>query len=144
MATVTTLNEVRFAAGVAADLTELAEVRDALADALRTCRWSVEDAFRVLICADEAMANALSHGSAQAGTIDVRFRVDQGAVKLVIGDHCTEEASIPSPLAIPDDTSEHGRGVILMRALADAFRMMRRPTGTLVALRFRVAEGAAR
>jgi anti-sigma regulatory factor (Ser/Thr protein kinase) len=144
MATATTSSEVRFAAGVVADLTELAEVRDALADALCRCRWSDEDAFRVLVCADEAMANAVSHGSAEAGTIDIRFRVDQGAVNLVIGDHCTTETSIPSPLAIPDDTSEHGRGVILMRALADVFRMMRRPTGTLVALRFRVAEGAAR
>ena len=144
MATVATHCGVRFAADVAADLTELAAVRDALTDALDECGWSQEDAFRVLICADEAMANALGHGSDPAGTIDVRFRVSATAAALVIGDHCTRLIELPQRDALPDDTCEHGRGVILMRALADAFRMQRRPAGTLVALTFRTADGCAR
>lgn len=143
MATVATQSGVRFAAEVAADLTELAAARDTLADALQECGWSEEDAFRVLVCADEAMANALSHGSTGAGMIDIRFRVSTSAAALVIGDHCTELVEIPQHTAPPDDTCEHGRGVILIRALADAFRIQRSHAGTMVALAFRTAEGCA-
>ncbi len=144
MPTVATASGVRFAAEVTADLSELAGARDALADALHECGWSQEDAFRVLICADEAMANALSHGSALADTIDIRFRVSTTATALVIGDHCSAVIEVPQADVLPDDTCEHGRGVILMRALADAFRIQRRPVGTMVALAFRAAEGCAR
>jgi anti-sigma regulatory factor (Ser/Thr protein kinase) len=85
------------------------------------------------------MANAVSHGSAPAGTIDIRFRVSTAAVALVIADHCTGLIDIPQSDALPDDTCEQGRGMILMRALADAFRMWRRTDGTMVALAFRTA-----
>ena len=143
MATVATQSGVRFAAQVPAELSELAAVRDALAAALQECGWSQEDAFRVLICADESMANALSHGSASADTIDIRFRVSTTAAALVIGDHCTDVVHVPHDPAVPDDTCEHGRGVILIRALADAFRIQRSHAGTMVALAFRPAEGCA-
>lgn len=143
MATVATHSGVRFAAQVPAELSALAGARDALAGALHECEWSQEDAFRVLICADEAMANALSHGSGPAGTIAVRFRVGATAAALAIGDECTDQVHIPQDAAVPDDTSEHGRGVILIRALADAFRIQRSRAGTMVALVFRTAEGCA-
>jgi anti-sigma regulatory factor (Ser/Thr protein kinase) len=90
------------------------------------------------------MANAVSHGSAPAGMIDFRFRVSATAAAFVIGDHRTGVIESPQSDALPDDTCEHGRGVILMRALADAFRMWRRSEGTMVALAFRTAEGSAR
>lgn len=143
MATTAPQRGVRFAAHVPADLTELATVRDTLGDALEECGWSQEDAFRVLICADEAMANALSHGSASAGMIDIKFRVGATAAAVVIGDHHTDVIALPHTDALPDETSEHGRGLILMRALADAFRIQRRNAGTMVALGFRIAEGCA-
>jgi anti-sigma regulatory factor (Ser/Thr protein kinase) len=144
MAAVVTRSVVRFAGDVVADLAEMVTVRDALADALQECGWGEEDAFRVLICADEAMANALSHGSDPAGAIDIRFRVSPGAVSFVTGDHSTGGTQIPPAPALPADTCEHGRGLILMRALADAFRISRRPGGTMVALGFRTAQGCAR
>lgn len=135
---------VRFAAEVTADLAEMATARDTLAGALQECGWSQEDAFRVLICADEAMANAFDHGSTSTDAIDITFRVDPGVVTIVVTDHCSDAAMIPTSAAFPIDTSEHGRGLILMRALADRFRMWHRPTGTIVALGFRAAEGWAR
>jgi len=143
VATVATQSGVRFAVEVPAELSELAGARDVLAAALQECGWSREDAFRVLICADEAMANALSHGSAPADTITVRFRVSTTAAALVIGDQCTDVVHIADEPAVPDDTCEHGRGVILIRALADAFRIQRSDAGTMVALAFRTAEGCA-
>ena len=101
MATVGPQSGVRFAAEVTADLAEMAAARDTLAGALQECGWSQEDAFRVLICADEAMANALSHGSAPAGMIDIGFRVSTTAAAFVIGDHCAGVIDIPSPRRSP-------------------------------------------
>lgn len=144
MATLCTRHRVRYDAHVAAALTDLAVARDALADALDECSWGQEDTFRVLICADEAMANALDHGSTSTGAIGITFRVDPDAVTIVVADHCSDAAMIPTSAAFPIDTSEHGRGLILMRALADRFRMWHRPTGTMVALGFRAAERWAR
>ena len=144
MATVCTRHRVRYDAHVAADLTDLAVARDALADALDECSWGQEDTFRVLICADEAMANAFDHGSTSTDAIDITFRVDPGVVTIVVTDHCSDAAMIPTSAAFPIDTSEHGRGLILMRALSDRFRMWHRPTGTMVALGFRADGGWAR
>ena len=135
MATVCAVPAVRLRTRVAADLAELVAVRDALAEALDTCGWSEEDVFRVLICADEAMANALTHGSDDRG-IDVRFRVDTEHVIVGIGHGCRSAVPIPTALALPLESSEHGRGLILMRALADGFRVRSRPEATLVALVF--------
>lgn len=125
---------VRFAATVAADLTELVSVRDALADALETCGWSEEDAFRVLLCADEAIANACEHGG--CGLIDVRFDVDEVAASFTVDDRRGYSLPIPTPATLPAESSEHGRGLILMRALADTFRVSSRSLGTRVALSF--------
>jgi anti-sigma regulatory factor (Ser/Thr protein kinase) len=134
---------VRFAADVPADLSEMAAARDALAEALADCGWSAEDTFRVLICADEAMANALVHGSGPTGVVGVRFRVDANAAALAIGDEHGAGETISVTPELPDMSEEHGRGLILMRALADAFRVHRHPGGTTVGLVFRAAMGGA-
>ena len=105
-------------------LDALVTVRDALTEALHTARWTEEDAFRVLICADEAMANALTHGRSDDGPIDVRFRVSADQARV----------------STPDTSAEHGRGVILMRALADRLRVRPSLAGTSVGLAFRPAE----
>lgn len=138
-AAATVATAVRFAADVPADLSELAAARDALADALRECGWSAEDTFRVLICADEAMANALVHGSGPADVVGVRFRVDATAAAVAIGDGHGGGESVPEAAGLPETSEEHGRGLIVMRALADAFRIHRHPGGTTVGLVFRTA-----
>lgn len=141
MATAVTHGGVRFAANVAADLAEMVTVRDALADALNECGWVEEDAFRVLLCADEAMANACSHGECATGGIDVRFDVDLAAASVVVGDRRAQNTAIPMPATPPDESNEHGRGLILMRALADTFLVSPRPGGTMVALSFCATAG---
>lgn len=140
MATAVTHGGVCFAATVAADLTELVSVRDALVGALETCGWSEEDAFRVLLCADEAIANACTHGG--CGDIDVRFDVDHGAASFTVDDRRGYSVPVVTPPAPPHESSEHGRGLILMRALADTFRVSSQSLGTRVALSF-CADGGA-
>lgn len=144
MVTAVTSHRVRYDTRVAADLTDMVVARDALADALDECSWSPEDAFRVLICADEAMANALDHGSRSVDAIEIAFRVDPATAAVVITDNGPDTPAAPPSPAVPADSCEHGRGLLLMRALSDRFRIWRRPTGTMVALDFRVAQGWAR
>lgn len=127
----------RVFATVDADPDELRVVRDELADALTQWNWTDEDQFRVLICADEVMANAFSHGSVAGDQVDVRFTVTDTRVVLLVGDPNTQTDEVPSVPSLPDESSEHGRGLLIIQALADTFRVWRRPAGTLVALAFR-------
>ena len=134
---------------VSARRSALVRVRDELAEALGDRSWTEEDTFRVLVCADEAMANALTHGSVGGGEITIRFSVTEARAVLLVADGDTTVAAIRTPAAPPDESSEHGRGLILMHALADTFRVHRRAAGTIVALAFlpealRATKGAAR
>lgn len=126
----------RHRATVAADLTALLDVRDALASALCECGWSDEDSFRVLIGADEAFANALSHGSGEAATVRIAFRVTSATTTVVVADANRDGVPAPAVPVIPPESSEHGRGLILMRALADRMLVRGGAGGTTVALAF--------
>lgn len=136
MGTLAPASSVRWHADVAADLRELIDVRTVLAEALEVCGWGEEDAFRVLICADEAIANALSHGSRGAGTIGAAFRVTASTATVLVSDRNRGAVEIPETQPVPAESSEHGRGLILMRALADRMRLRCGPRGTALALRF--------
>jgi anti-sigma regulatory factor (Ser/Thr protein kinase) len=136
MATLSIQSDVCFSACVPVELAEMARVRDSLGDALTDCGWDEQDAFRVLVCADEAMANALTHGSVDADSVDIRFRVSPSQAALVVEDHYAGFETFPATSELPDESSEHGRGLILMRALADVFHARRHADRTSVALVF--------
>ncbi len=135
---------LNFADDVTADLAELVVVRDRLAQALARCGWSEVDTFRVLLCADEVMANALAHGGGDAATINVQFRVSADEASIVATDNHPTWSVPPAHTALPDESSEHGRGLILMRALADTLRVTTSSLGTSVALILRQREGGER
>ncbi len=133
-----TATATRYCGCIDPSLEALVTVRDALTDALRAAGWSEEDAFRVLVCADEAMANALTHGHTNDAPIDIRFRVGRRAARVAVRDR-RPATTLPTAVSTPDEAAEHGRGLILMRALADRFRIHPSPTGTCVGLAFRPA-----
>ena len=135
MTPVATAPVVSFAGDVPTSLDELVTVRDALAAGLGQCGWSDADTFRVLLCADEAMANALTHGSENTATIDVRFWVSPDSADVVVIDR-RSHTTLPATPELPDTSSEHGRGLVLMRALADTLSVRPRRLGTFVALSF--------
>lgn len=110
--------------------------RDDLAGALEAHDWAEQDAFRVLVCASEALANAVEHGSHGSDSVHVRCTVSATHATLVVTDRGPNSAPAPA-VGVPDEASEHGRGVLLMHALADSLRIRTRATGTLVALAFR-------
>jgi anti-sigma regulatory factor (Ser/Thr protein kinase) len=124
-------------ARVPAELAAVGGLRSTLADALRREGWAGEAAFRVLIASTEAMVNALEHGSAPGGSVDVAFRVSARAVSVRVLDEGRpgRHASLAEPDA-PPVTSRHGRGRLLMRAMADELHVRRHGRGTEVLLGF--------
>lgn len=133
---------IRFVGQVEPSLAALATVRDALARALAATGWGEEDAFRVLLCADEALANALTHGDIADGAIDVRFAVTPRNARLAVRDRHPVNA-LPASTVMPSVKDEHGRGLILMRALADRIRLRATRAGTSLGMAFRPAAVAS-
>lgn len=127
----------RWSGRVPATLPTLASVRVRLARALEASGWNDAEAFRVLVCADEAAANALTHGSRADGTVTAGFAVTRRAARITFADDGARAESIPAVSTAPDDASEHGRGLLLMRALSDRMSVRRRRGRTVVKLGFR-------
>ena len=124
-------------AHVPADLAALGAVRSHLAEALACARWSADASSRVLIASTEALANALEHGSAPGGAVDVTFTVtDETAWVRVLDAGCPGCSAPLDDPAAPAVTSTGGRGRLMMRALADQMRVSPRGHGTEVELAF--------
>jgi anti-sigma regulatory factor (Ser/Thr protein kinase) len=128
---------------VPADLDALAGVRDRLAAALAAERWSEDAAIRVMTASTEALANALAHGSGPGARVEMAFRVTRRAASVRVTDagRPGRRPGLYDEPEVPPEASTHGRGRLLMRALADEVRIRRRGVGTEVRLGF--GRGAA-
>ena len=125
---------------VPADLAALGAVRARLAEALEHERWDADAASRVMTASTEALANALEHGSAPGARVNVAFTVTGRTASVRVID--AGGPGRPSPLddpAAPPVASTHGRGRLLMQALADEMNVRRRGRGTEVQLGFAAA-----
>jgi anti-sigma regulatory factor (Ser/Thr protein kinase) len=118
-------------------------------DALRSLRrvlgrWLTEagaerdEVHDLVMAANEAWQNALEHGTGFARTtIDIELTVDDGNVVITVRDAGRRERSPSDP--------DRGRGIELMRALADEVTLELAPHGSTVRLRraLRVQHGVA-
>jgi anti-sigma regulatory factor (Ser/Thr protein kinase) len=134
---------LRLTAGHAA----LTAGRDAVRDALRLAGWGAEGVELAVLAVDEALANAIEHGSLPGAPVEVRIAVapDGATAEVRVTDRGRPGArpprGIPPP---PPPTSDHGRGLIIMGALADELEIRRAGRGTRLRLRFaRPAAGDA-
>ena len=122
---------------IPADLAALAPVRTMLAQALERRDWSQADVWRVLLVVQEALVNAAEHGSIEGAPIEVRFAVGRTRARVWIRDGGRPGVRPPSGRAVaPPPSQPHGRGRLIMDALADAFESGRSGTGTQVSLLF--------
>ncbi|MFF5707017.1 ATP-binding protein [Streptomyces sp. NPDC012794] len=95
-----------------ADLKAVGEVRRALRELLRhRCRGETADVAELLIT--EVVTNALVH-TEQGAEVSASLR--GGRLRVEVRDHV---ALLPRPYVPSADDGTHGRGLVLMQALAD-------------------------
>jgi len=92
----------------------------------------------ILIAITEAVNNAISHGNRQDETKDVflTFRTDKDQLVFIIEDQGPgfDYNNLPDPTAPENIEQPNGRGVFLMKHLADEVEF--NETGSVVELRF--------
>ena len=117
----------------------LATGRDAVREMLRSAGWGHEGVELAILAVDEALANAIEHGSMPGAPLEIETSVAAGggAAEVLVTDRGRPGARAPLGIpAPPPPSSDHGRGLIIMSALADELEIRRAGRGTRVRLRF--------
>jgi anti-sigma regulatory factor (Ser/Thr protein kinase) len=120
-----------------ADLSEVRGLREALAAALARNGWSEDGVGRVVLAVTEALTNAVEHGSADAGHIELSFLVTGSYAVVRVADDGRPGVPVPvgDPVAPPLE-STRGRGRLIMHALAQRVTTAPVGEGTEVILEF--------
>lgn len=121
----------------------LAFVRGAVTCILERGGWPPEELPRVILATSEGVTNAIEHGSPAGAPVLIEVRIDGDGADLRIVDE--GRPGVPVPVISetpPPPSSPRGRGLIIMRTLADEFHVGGRGTGTEVWMRFDRAAAA--
>lgn len=114
-------------------------------DALRYAGWPDGDRADVMLAVDEAVQNAVEHGSAPDAPVEVSVEAAPTTARIVVCDRGRPGAPTPEgPPRPPRISDVRGRGRVIMASLADEVRWRPRDGGTEVVLRFRRDPGASR
>jgi serine/threonine-protein kinase RsbW len=128
---------VHSALRVPADLQAVAFVRSAIACVLDREDWPAESAGRVLLASNEALTNAIEHGSPDGGLVEVALVVTYERADIRIVDEGVPGVAVPRcPSEPPPTTAERGRGLLIISRLADDFDMAAAGGGTQVHVGF--------
>jgi anti-sigma regulatory factor (Ser/Thr protein kinase) len=115
----------------------LTGARAAVRLALRRERWDDEGTELVVLAVCEALTNAIEHGSAPGETVEIEIAAGSSHTEIRVTDRGRPGASPPVGIpAPPPPSAEHGRGLIIMSALAGALEIRRAGRGTEVRLQF--------
>lgn len=118
--------------------------RDLVTVALRDAGWSRDDVADAALAVDEAVQNAIDHGSVPHAPVEVVVDVGDDAAEIVVRDRGRPGASVPEgPPRRPDASSLRGRGRAIMRDLTDEVDWRERDGGTEVRLRLTPRDGLA-
>ena len=108
-----------------------------VAAVLRCAGWPDETRDDVTLAVDEAVQNAVEHGSAPAAPVEVELVLTHDAADITVRDrgipHAGAPTGSPSP---PQNTSVRGRGRVIIASLADEAVWEPSDDGTEVRLRF--------
>lgn len=122
---------------VPADLRAVAFVRCAIACVLEREEWPADSAGCVLLASNEALTNAIEHGSPTGGTVDVDLSVTRERADIRIVDEGVPGAAPPRrPTGPPPADAERGRGLLIISRLADDFDLAPAGAGTAVSVSF--------
>ncbi len=105
----------------------------------RHFRLGAERSNDLLLAVNEALANAAEFAYVDAdrrGTVDLSATYDAAAdtLAVTVDDRGRWRQQVPEPATVPSQPQVRGRGIPLMRALADRVTIDRTPRGTHVSL----------
>lgn len=124
---------------IAPSSVHLPAIRLAAKDVLAGIAAGVAD--DVLLALDEAVSNAIRHGSASGRPIRVAMALQRGWIEMAVQDHGPTQRLPRLPTDQPVPMASGGRGLWLILQLVDEVRLARVGEGTLLSLRRR-AEAA--
>lgn len=114
-------------------------VRQALAD------WACEErklcTDDVLLCVSELATNALVHGVPPGRGFKLFLYWDGAEGRLRVEIHDSGDGKVPEGTPPPDPTAEHGRGLLLVAALAAKWGVGERTPGKIVWCEFTAPVG---
>ena len=115
----------------------LARVRPCLEAALEHAAWEATRQFDVLVAMTEAFVNAVTHGSTADGSVGVVFTVGPSLARITVVDRGRgTPTEIPWPPQRPSVDSEHGRGLVIIDAIADHVEIEPCDCGTRITMEF--------
>lgn len=127
-----------------ADFGVLAFVRGAITCILERGGWPLDELPRVILATSEGVTNAIEHGSPAGAPVLIEVVIGPDGADLRIVDE--GRPGVPVPVLCetpPPPSSPRGRGLIIMRTLADDFEVAGHGSGTEVRMHFdRAAEPA--
>ena len=97
----------------------------------------------VLLALDEAVSNAIRHGSAGGGLVEVSLRVDGGWIEMRVRDQGPTPRLPRLPGEAPPALATGGRGLWLILQLVDEVRLERAGDGIKLYLRRRAVPKAS-
>ena len=120
-----------------ADDQALARVRPCLEAALQHAGWDGPRRFDVLVATTEALVNAITHGSNQTGSVGVVFTVGPTVARISVVDRGRGMPTvIPWPPQCPSVDATHGRGLVMIDAIADRVEIEPCDGGTRITMEF--------
>jgi len=119
-------------------------VRSELEAALARMGWPHDATGRAVLATGEAVANAIEHGSDPGEPVHIDLHSCEDWTTIVVRDQGRDDAAVPAviPTTPPPASQPRGRGLVIMRRLADEIDVSPIGGGTAVRMRFAHPEAA--
>ena len=119
---------------IPADPSALGKAREVVDAVARSLGFDEDCRHQIRVAANEALTNALQHGSPCSGRVLLRVVPETGALSLSV---CDCGTFVPD-MSLPEELPERGRGLAFMRLLMDEVEVVPSPDSTVVRMVKRV------
>ena len=113
--------------------------QDSLLEAVEARQYDPGTCFAIRLALEEALSNAYIHGNGNdpAKALTVEYTADEGVVAIVVEDEgrVFDPDSVPDPTRPENRERSHGRGLFLLRSLADDVRFNEQGNSITLTLR---------